>query len=349
MALSTVQQMLVLANIADLDFGPINGTVCDNATKLLPKIQLALDGFNLLSGTDYQVVWGPAVFSFNFGGLLPTFSDNNLFVVQSKSNPTQYVVATAGTDMVSIADWALEDFWVTVTIPWQYGMAMNDPRISIASFLGLTICQNLVPCMGLPGEGLTLKAFLKAQVAASGSPITITTTGHSLGGSLSPLMGLWLRDTQGTENVPEREQWDPDWKATLIVYSFAGATSGDANWADHFDSQFDTAHAFRVWNYLDVVTHAFNVVQIAQTPTLYSTTPNPTIVKIAKSAIASVKGLDYRHWQPDTPPIQAKVVPFLKEYFLQAAYQHIVAYFTGLGMPMPKKLAAKAGLSDRQL
>jgi Lipase (class 3). len=343
MAFSTVQQMLALAFISDLDAGPIDGTVCENATALLPKIKIGLDALNLIGGTDYELVWGPAVFAFNFGGLVPKFSDNTLFVVQSRSDPSQYVVATAGTDSVSIADWVLEDFWTGTTVPWPYGTATTNPRISVASLLGLIICQTLVPCGGLPGAGQSLKQFLKAAVTAAGSPLTITTTGHSLGGSLSPLMALWLCDTQGTTNVHPKEIWDPNSSATLIAYSFAGATSGDVNWANHFESQFDAQHAFRVWNQYDVVPHAWNVAGIAKTPTLYSSTPNPDIQKIADNAIAEVGALNYQHWQNDAPPLQGSKLIMTDAYWLQAAYQHTIGYWVGLGMPWfsdPLKSAA---------
>jgi hypothetical protein len=348
MSLSPVQQMLALAFIADLDdlSGPIDGTICQNEQDLLPKIRLGLDAMNLIGGTDYELVWGPAVFAFNFGGLFPKFSDNTLIVVQSKSDPSQYVVATAGTDSVSIADWVLEDFWTGMTVPWAYGTATTDPRISVASLLGLTICQMLVPCAGLPGAGSSLKEFLKAAVAGSSSPLTITTTGHSLGGSLSPLMALWLRDTQGTANIHPKELWDPSSSATLIAYSFAGATSGDVNWANHFDSEFDAQHAFRVWNQYDVVPHAWNVTDIAETPTLYSSTANPDIQKIADNAIAAVGSLNYQHWQSANPPLPNSKLIMTDFYWLQAAYQHTIGYWVGLDMPfssVPDSLKSVAG------
>lgn len=346
MAFSSVQQMLALAFIADLDAGPMDGTVCENSVRLEPKIKLGLDALNLLGGTDYDLVWGPAVFTFNFGGLVPAFSDNVLYVVQSRSDPSQYVVATAGTDAISLADWVLEDFWTGTTVPWPYGTATTNPRISVASLLGLIICQTLIPCSGLPGAGQTLKPFLKAAVAASSSPLTIMTTGHSLGGSLSPLMALWLRDTQGTANVPTREIWDPSASATLIAYSFAGATSGDVNWANHFDKQFDAQHALRVWNQYDVVPHAWNVADIEMTPTLYSTTPDPSIQKIANDAVASVGSLHYQHWQSGAPPLAGSKLIMTDSYWLQAAYQHTIGYWVGLDMPFssfPHSLKTAAG------
>jgi hypothetical protein len=263
--------------------------------------------------------------------------------VQSKSNPSQYAVATAGTDAISIADWVLEDFWTGMTVPWPYGTATTSPRISIASLLGLTICQTLVPCAGLPGAGWSLKQFLKAAVAAAKSSLTITTTGHSLGGSLSPLMALWLKDTQGTANIHKNELWDPNSSATLIAYSFAGATSGDVNWANYFDSKFDALHAFRVWNRYDVVPHAWNVTDIAETPTLYSSTPNPEIQKIADNAIKDVGALNYQHWQSANPPLPNSKLIMTDSYWLQAAYQHTVGYWIGVGMPWfcdPLKSAA---------
>jgi hypothetical protein len=333
MAFSTVQQMLAMAWIADLDAGPMNGTVCENTARLLPRIKDGLLALNFVAGTDYHLVWGPAVFTFNFGGLAQTYSDNTLFVVQSKLHPSRFVVATAGTDSVSVADWYLEDFWTGTTVPWPYGTATTNPRISVSSLLGLIICQTLIPCAGIPGAGEALKPFLAKQVAAAKSPLTITTTGHSLGGSLSPLMALWLKDTQGTTGVNSREVWDPNSASTLIAYSYAGATSGDANWAAHFDSQFDAQHGFRVWNQYDVVPHAWEVKMIAETPTLYSPTPDPSIQKIADSAIQQVGDLNYQHWHADTPPLTPPLIDTMGSYWVKAAYQHSIGFWVGLGMP----------------
>jgi hypothetical protein len=340
MALTSVQKMLSLAFLADLDAGEIKGSVCDYAAKVAPKIKLGLDLVNLLGETDYEIVWGPAVFTFNFGGIIPTFSDNLLYVVHDRAHPDQYVIATSGTDNFSIADWVLEDFWTGNTVPWPYGAVPSQPRISVSSLLGLMILQTIVPCPDLPGQGTTLGAFVTSTVAAEASPITITTTGHSLGGSLSPLMALWLRDTQGTDNVAPRDQWDPNATTTLIAYSYAGATSGDANWAQHFDDRFDAEHAFRCWNMYDIVPYVWDVKDIAKIPTLYGTPADPSIQKIADNAIAAVQGLDYRQFHADTPPLPNAMLIPTKSFWLQVAYQHIIGYFVGVGLLPPAWLIA---------
>jgi hypothetical protein len=64
------------------------------------------------------------------------------------------------------------------------------------------------PSAGLPGAGLTLPEFLRVAVQGQAA-IQVETTGHSLGGALSPVLALWLADQQGTP-----AGWNPRGVAT---------------------------------------------------------------------------------------------------------------------------------------
>jgi hypothetical protein len=76
-------------------------------------------------------------------------------------------------------------------------------------------------------SGIGLKSYLEAVVADSREAIEIYVTGHSKGGALSSTLALWLADTQGRDHVRDEDLWDPEKKAQIYAYSFAGPTAGN--------------------------------------------------------------------------------------------------------------------------
>jgi hypothetical protein len=110
------------------------------------------------------------------------------------------------------------------------------------------------------GSGISLQEFLTAAVAHADEPLDVFVTGHSKGGALSSTVALWLADTQGAD-VGAAERWDPEHKAIVHAYSFAGPTAGNRLFAAHSDDVIgDRCH--RTLNLLDVVPHAFAVADL---------------------------------------------------------------------------------------
>jgi Lipase (class 3) len=325
-AFTPEQVMLTLALIADLG-RDLTSNSCADENQLCTKIQKSLQTLAPVQGS-WQLVWGPAVFKFP----LVIFPDNVLYVVQSTQDKTQYVVATSGTDPWSVSDWVFEDLLVKPMLPWPYGTPEPlNPWTSTSTAIGLAALQNLKPCAGIPGTGQLLLEYLRG-VVANNSSVTVTTTGHSLGGTMSSTMALWLADTQGTANVARADQWDPNNKATVACFCFAGASGGNQDFATYSDNRIG-ARTQRIWNSLDVVPHAWNIAQLQQIPSLYEPLiqPDATIQGLVSKAIAAVRSDNYVQILATQPPLPGKLNRDFPLFFSQMEYQHVGAYIELLG------------------
>jgi Lipase (class 3) len=300
---------------------------------------------------NWELVWGPAVYELP----LSDRPDNVMFVARNAGVPglPQLVVSIAGTNPYSFLDWIVEDFLVTPQVPWLSGHPFSLERwISLGTFNGLSVLQTLKPGPAQPGAGTTVRDFLGAQAV---SPVTVNLGGHSLGGALSPTLALWLHDTQ--------EEWDKSGHASLSVLPSAGPTAGNQHFAAYSDAQTSVV-VTRLHNPLDVVPHAWAAADIQAIPTLYAPQIQPddvvtTFVNLL-SAISAVG--NYAQIEPGAPPLanaaidQSKINPgdpAFVNFFKQAGYQHVDAYFSLIGvaevtplMAPVKAAAAAAGPTD---
>jgi hypothetical protein len=172
-----------------------------------------------------------------------------------------------------------------------------------------------------PG-GVSLLDFLRTLIATESGPVNIHVVGHSKGGPLAAALALWLADTQGT-TVPGAEQWDPNRDAKISMCTFAAPTPGNSTFADHFRKQI--ADDYRVYNPLDVVPHAWNVVEVEQIPDLYD--GELKILKGLVDALTPVlERLDYQHEAPAQP--WGAPQPKSGALSAQIAFQHLDAYLS---------------------
>ena len=189
----TVFALSAAANLASCFEGSaseIEAALGNELDSLLPRFQPQLG--------SWEVVWGPVVY-------VPPASDlsgNVMYVARGgrdTSPPGQLVVAIAGTNPYSAFDWIVEDAFVSTQVSWSTGNPPpgSAPKISLGTFLGLTILQAMVAGPAQPGVGSTLADFLTSQ---AGSCPLVTVTGHSLGGALAPAVALWLSDQGGVWN-----------------------------------------------------------------------------------------------------------------------------------------------------
>lgn len=286
------------------------------------------------SGEGWDIVWGPVVYSF------PTtkYSDNTMFVARSQKNPNDYSICIAGTNPNSISDWIVEDFWVGEQVEWDYGNppAGSSTKISKGTSVGLSALQGMVPQKGMAGEGHYLREFMAAKVRETTEAVNIYVTGHSLGGALAPTFALWLSDSQ--------DIWNPDKKAKLHAWVFAGPTPGNRYFANYLNSQFPGEQLTVVDNSLDVVPHAWGYNTMVKIPNLYLPDYRPGLaLRVAVYAIAElVKKVDYTalgvgdQVQPiegtisnESDPSKSKAKNFAK----QMLYQHVNAYPEKLNLP----------------
>ncbi|TWB82925.1 hypothetical protein FBZ87_101637 [Nitrospirillum amazonense] len=246
-----------------------------------------------LGADDWTVVWGPQVLCINPVALSvrweaspPTArfnAANALFVVYS---PTlaRYVVAIAATNFKSFYDWLKEDFAVATVVAWEGALQMwnggtNDtqpsaqiPCISMATYTGIT---NLLGIIDTQITQQTLVAFLKGLTPPAGT--TLTFTGHSLAGALSPTLAMACFDP--TAGLLQGSSWTA---GDAMIYATAGATPGNApfaalvngtGWAgaDQTGSQ-----PWQIWNHdmynnVDVVPHAWGSAMLDAIPGYYGT------------------------------------------------------------------------------
>ena len=265
---------------------------------------------------------------------------NTMFVARHQQTGELFV-SIAGTNPFSAYAWFVEDFDVDEVRAWGYGDAAEGVATSKGTLAGLRALQGMVPLPEIPGENRTLPEFLEAQLEGESEPVEVTVGGHSLGGALAPTLALWLLDT--------RKEWDPHGRASLSVYAYAGPTPGNEDFARYLDGRFGK-RLHRIANPLDVVTHAWNVDDLAELKAIYTPEiPRAALWDTAADfAIAATNGIQYEQFDrsPVLLPAQVKQeivsrwLPTLVNLVGQVLYQHTLAYFELLGIPYPEQRQA---------
>jgi hypothetical protein len=234
----------------------------------------------------WDLVWGPGVYADSFSG--ETKSLNAMFIAVPRQDPSQAVIAIAGTNGGSLMDWVVEDFNVFQKVPWPYGVSSTNPQISLGTAYGLDKLVTMESAHPHSGQSVTARAFLATQAFTK-----IMVTGHSLGGALSPCYSLYLEET--------RARWDPERKVTISVLPTAGPTPGDVSFSNYYDERL-LSTTDRQWNSMDVVPHAFNAVRLSQVPTLYEPElSSPLITKIVAWLRRGTEMQLYLNVSPETP------------------------------------------------
>jgi hypothetical protein len=325
---TTMQTMLMLAFIADSG-ALLKKHNCEVEQKLSVSVGDYLKRLKPVQD-EWELVWGPCLYKFPG---IAKYTDNTVYVVQKKQDPSEYAIAISGTNPYELTAWVLEDFLVAKTVPWAYGHPPAGARISESAELSMRILKDLKPCPGVRGENLQLIDFLKGTAGIS----KVTVTGHSLGGEMASTTALWLSDTQG-------DLWDPQKQAQVSAYTFAAPTAGNAIWMNYFHQQLgDNAH--RIWNSLDVVPHVWQLSDLKQIPNLYEPQIKaPVLLKGAlKILIQVVKNKDYTQMSAvaaDQQPLKGSVNtdPKWAEFIKQLEYQHVDAYIKMLDVPDANEL-----------
>jgi hypothetical protein len=335
--LAKMQEMLALSLISYAG-ELLTGSDPEVETKLGPCLAGQLE-YQPLTKNQWDLVWGPAVYKFNHAKL----DDNLMFAVQHKLHKNEYAIVIRGTNGMAILDWIKEDLEVFNTKPWPYGNppAGLKPKISMSTYLGLNILRQLKPSAGVLGQGLTIDQFLKQVTNDAIGDLNVHVTGHSLAGALSPTLTLWLADTQAS--------WDPNTKAHLDVYAFAGPTAGDADFATYSESRIgEDTH--RVYNPYDIVPKAWEIANLEQIPDLYSPDVKfPLALRLLLDVLKhKTKNLMYSQIAQQTPPIPGKLNATKTDFSAQAGWQHVCGYQCDLKirdqfLEVPTKCDAPSG------
>jgi len=274
---------------------------------------------------QYSLAWGPFVYRFKDAEL----DDNMMFAAWNTAEPGQLIISIRGTNFGSVSDWIGEDFYVTKTVEWKYANPINpDARISEATNAGLTVLQNL----GKSNSGKTTLGDFVAEHAVSNKLSSIVVTGHSLAGALAPVYALWLKDTQ--------QKWDPNYAKSnaveISVLPIAGASPGNAEFADYYDSQLKETTT-RLHNPYDVVPQAWYLPTMHEIRNIYATPVSdyrPSTLERAalEFGVELSKGKDYLQITKDTPPTWGAINTQDKTFAGQAGWQHHCGYYNALDM-----------------
>lgn len=185
---------------------------------------------------DQTVVWGPA----ELDGLAPV--PYSKMFVSKRNNSEEYFVVIQGTNPMSLTAWTKEDFDVHAAVSMAklksaYPITIpKDVVISKGSFNGIQYLLELVD----PKTGVGMIEFLKAK-----NPQYVYVTGHSLGGTLTPPMFVYLNDILFGGGEVEN----------MALWSFAGLTPGGTTFNAYFNNVLmpnQQSFKLRIQNSLDV-------------------------------------------------------------------------------------------------
>jgi hypothetical protein len=180
-------------------------------------------------------------------------------------------------------------------------------------------------------KGANLTTFLRIAVDEARGPVDIVVAGHSKGGALAPTVALWLAETRGTRDVAPHEQWDPDGRAEVRCFAFAGPTAGNRAFAAHSDATIG-ARTHRIWNPLDLVPRAWVPADLEAIIGLYGAdVRRSALVEALVNEIArQIADEDYAHPGNHVIRLETAVDPQRREFFDQVIYQHLEGYLVGM-------------------
>ena len=332
----------VLANIGATE----KGTKAELEVKineLLTKVFTSQDVIDLLD--SWKVVWGPAVYQSMMTATLGVFAqgsrspDNTIYMAQSMTSKNKYVVAIAGTVNESWYDWLALDADIIRTIDWPYGdSSMKSGWISEGTFNGLTTLQAVTPTLPGPQKGKSILKALHDIMKNATDKTQIYITGHSLGGALSAVVALWLKDCQVL--------WDPNNIASIIPHSSAGPTPGNYIFSAYFGRRFEDTEPKRIWNDKDIVPYpwsssAFEALYNIYKPHLETPFLATVLIGLIQFLLTKLK-LEYQQILPDADSLIGKVKIDEKDFLAQVEYQHTLAYIDLLGLQEVTEAVYKA-------
>jgi hypothetical protein len=230
--LAEAQEAIALSNIAYQGEG-------GDYNAIQAAIIAALGSSRVLGG-NLTLVW--LAISPDMGTLI--------YAARDDREPNRYALVVRGTDWNFLTDW-VDDFDVLHTHNWPTA-SPPDPSIVVAqgSWDGL---QAVLTATSQP-DGMTLSGLLGQIINGAAPGLDLLVTGHSLGGALATILGLYLADTVSTWNAAAVS-------VSMKTYTFASPTTGNQAYVNYYDSRSGLSNiswqAFRVFNAQDMVPFAY--------------------------------------------------------------------------------------------
>lgn len=225
----------------------------------------------------WKLVYGPAIYDSNIGLLNDNVARTSTSIYYNKKDK-HLVIGVAGTNPISTYGWFTEDFEVTSTVPWNKGIVSNDVVTpDLPSSKDAYISQGTATALSNTWhttsgkKNQTFINWLKANLDTYPTK-TLSVTGHSLGGAISPALALALQENQ--------DDWRKNTKSKIKIqsYIYAGPTPGNQGFCNCFNTDpnitSDKVFVTSIRNAHDVVPHAWELSMMAE---LYSLFSNPEL------------------------------------------------------------------------
>jgi hypothetical protein len=165
------------------------------------------------------IAWGPAAHR----GEHELSSDALALAVKnvSRTGIPSYTFVLRGTNPVSLSSWLFQDLDVAGMVPWTRcspDSVESNAWVSKGTDRAVSLINGLQTDQLVAG-GQSLGNWVLEQVRQAEKGIDITVTGHSLGGLLAPVYGVYLHDMLQAQGLRER--------VALSAYGFSGPSAGN--------------------------------------------------------------------------------------------------------------------------
>lgn len=277
---------------------------------------------------NQDIVWGPALHR----PLLGIGTDALVFVTCDRNSGVLTLVIR-GTNPFELSQWLIQDFLVGELVPWSKLLSETrpwferlfnlirkktsrdgvrarsgneeTPAVSLSAAIALKLHLAIKPAAGLPGYGRSLGSFLRKQ-ARRGSELIFC--GHSLGGLLAGIMGLWFTERGGS--------------APRII-SFGAPCGGNDGFATLTEKQI--SRIYRVVNPFDIAPRVWNHENMLGLMEIYPDVEPGIALKISWEVMLEL--VEKKNYRQTLNPINTAAVLFKpRHYLIQAIMQHVLPY-----------------------
>lgn len=272
---TVVYSLNMLSNILFAYVG--EGSGLENTAKVTIQKILNDTATQSLIG-EWSIAWGPAVFTKDIGNCGDSCVADNLLVLFQKgsnntSNAPEFVLATSGTNSVSDFGWFTEDFTFDEMVLWPVASG-NSPSIDTTLIadksqvqsdecVSMGTAKGLYALLSTSSNGTVIADGLKEVMKEAKKGSELRVVGHSLGGTLSPVLALILKEHQA--------YWDPTGiVSTISTAPTAGASPGNKVFRDLFFNTIGVENFYGKMNDMDLVPHGYESDLLNKVPALYS-------------------------------------------------------------------------------